>query len=84
MKKFLELLRREKIPNVMGGVFVYVALITSCAVLFAPFQLPEGARAAFFTQSYALFDWMFILIPPVAISIVAGITMLIKLLLHQR
>lgn len=84
MKKFCELLWRKEIPQIMGITFLFMVLATSFAVLFGPFQLPEEMRSAHYARTSAWFDWLFILIPSITVSVVVGIIMSVVSFVRQR
>ncbi len=80
MRKLYEFLWREEILQIMGITFLFVAFTTTAGVLF----VPEEIRSAHYARTSTLFLWLFILIPPITVSVVVGIIMSAISFVRQR
>lgn len=71
MKKLYEFLKRNEILQIMGIIFLFMGLVTAIPPLISP-------------SSSAWFDWLFVLVPSTAVSILAGIIVSIVSFVRQR
>lgn len=76
--------REEEILEIMGLTFLAMIACTSAAVLMAPLQFSEPARTLFYARQDPVFTALFILVPPVVISIVAGLATAIASAIQLR
>jgi hypothetical protein len=78
MRKFWRFLIEKEIPQTTGVIFLLVALVTTGAALFAPLSEPGVPLPS------ATFTWLFVAIPPISISLLVGMTMLIVAAIKAR
>lgn len=68
--KFYQLLWKEEVPQTMGIIFLYVALVLTATVILGQFFMALNELKP---KADALSDWTVILVPSISIPIAVGI-----------
>lgn len=84
VKKIYKFLKEEEIFELMGIFFFFGVLCTTAAANIAPFQMSEEMKTLYYAQYDSLRVWLFVLVPPFVISLVAGIIGSIIAIVRRR
>lgn len=74
MKKLIQVLKKEEIPQIMGMTFLIMAAVTLLAVQVAPLQLSKEARVQYYAHNpNGGWEWLFALTIPTIIALLIGV-----------